>query len=75
MEPLFWPHERCRENWMEMPRLRASALLFREGGYLRLTGQLGVMLAAYGKLPRPESWFPYVFTSLDDAVDFMTVSR
>jgi len=42
-----------------------------EGGYLRPTGlgrlgRLGVMLRAYGNLPRPESWFPYVFTSIDD---------
>ena len=42
-----------------------------EGGYLHPTGlgrlgRLGVMLRAYGNLPRPESWFPYVFTSIDD---------
>jgi hypothetical protein len=52
---------RCRS----CARLRYSS----EGGYLRPTGlgrlgQLGVMLAAYGNLPRPESWLPYVFTSL-----------
>ncbi len=43
-----------------------------EGGYLRPTGlgrlgRLGVMLGAYGNLPRPELWLPYVFTSLDAA--------
>jgi hypothetical protein len=48
-------------------RLRYSS----EGGYLRPTGlgrlgQLGFMLAAYGNLPRPESWLPYVFASIDD---------
>lgn len=48
-------------------RLRYSS----EGGYLRPTGlgrlgQLGVMLAAYGNLPKPQSWLPYVFTSIDD---------
>lgn len=54
---------RCRS----CARLRYSS----EGGYLRPTGlgrlgHLGVMLAAYGNLPRPESWLPYVFTSIDD---------
>jgi hypothetical protein len=51
---------RCRS----CARLRYSS----EGGYLRPTGlgRLGVRLAAYGNLPRPESWFPYVFTSIDD---------
>lgn len=39
--------------------------------YLRPTGlgrlgQLGVMLRAYGNLPRPEPWLPYVYTSIDD---------
>jgi hypothetical protein len=48
-------------------RLRYSS----EGGYLkpkglRQLGQLGVMLAAYGNLPRPEPWLPLVFTSIDD---------
>jgi hypothetical protein len=42
-----------------------------EGGYLRPTGlgrlgRLGVILRAYGNLPRPKSWLPYVFTSVDD---------
>jgi hypothetical protein len=43
-----------------------------EGGYLRPNlrglGQLGEMLRAYGNLSRPESWFPYVFTSPEEAV-------
>jgi hypothetical protein len=47
-----------------------------EGGYLRPTGlgrlgRLGIMLGAYGNLPRPESWLPYVFTSIpDDSYSF-----
>jgi hypothetical protein len=54
---------RCRS----CARLRYSS----EGGYLRPTGfgrlgRVGLMLAAYGKLPRPEAWRPYVFTSIDD---------
>jgi hypothetical protein len=51
---------RCRS----CARLRYSS----EGGYLRPTGlgRLGVMLRAYGNLPRPESWLPHVFTSIDD---------
>jgi hypothetical protein len=54
---------RCRS----CARLRYSS----EGGYLRPTGlgrlgRLGVMLRAYGSLPRPKSWLPYVFTSIDD---------
>jgi len=57
---------RCRS----CARLRYSS----EGGYLRPTGRgrlgrLGVMLRAYGGLPRPESWLPYVFTSLEEAGD------
>lgn len=46
-------------------RLRYSS----EGGYLRGSGRgaLGAMLrAAFGNLPRPEPWPPYVFTSIDD---------
>jgi hypothetical protein len=55
---------RCRS----CARLRYSS----EGGYLRPTGlgrlgRLGVMLRAYGGLPRPESWLPYDFTSLEEA--------
>src|SRR6266478_9709370 len=51
---------RCRS----CARLRYSS----EGGYLRPSGlgrlgRLGVMLRAYGNLPRPELWLPYVFSS------------
>lgn len=46
---------RCRS----CARLRYSS----EGGYLRP----GVMFRAFGNLPRPESWLPYVFLSLDAA--------
>src|SRR6266567_170707 len=56
-------HWNCRE---------CSGLRYAsEGGYLRpghlgRLGQLGVMFRALGNLPRPESWLPYVFTSVDD---------
>ena len=33
-----------------------------EGGYLRP----GRYLRAYGNLPRPQPWFPYLFTSIHD---------
>ena len=57
---------RCRS----CVRLRYSS----EGGYLRPSGlgrlgQLGVMLRAFGNLPRPESWLPYVFTSREEAAE------
>jgi hypothetical protein len=42
---------RCRA----CARLRYSS----EGGYLRP----GMMFRAFGNLPRPDSWLPYVFTS------------
>ena len=45
-------------------RLRYSS----EGGYLRGSGRgvLGAVFRAHGNLPRPKSWLPYVFTSIDD---------
>jgi hypothetical protein len=46
---------RCRS----CARLRYSS----EGGYLRP----GVMFRAFGNLPRPDLWLPYVFTSINDA--------
>lgn len=45
---------RCRS----CARLRYSS----EGGYLRPSG----MFRSFGNLPRPESWLPCVFTSIDD---------
>jgi hypothetical protein len=45
---------RCRSS----ARLRYSS----EGGYLCPPGMFG----AWGNLPRPEMWLPYVFTSIDD---------
>jgi len=48
---------RCRR----CARLRYSS----EGGYLRP----GVMFRAFGNLPRPESWLPYVFTSVEEAAE------
>ena len=46
-----WSCRAC--NW-----LRYSS----EGGYLRPSG----MFHSFGSLPRPESWFPYVFTFIHD---------
>ena len=46
---------RCRS----CARLRYSS----EGGYLRP----GMVFRAFGNLPRPDLWLPYVFTSIDDA--------
>jgi hypothetical protein len=68
-----WSNRVRRISWRcrSCARLRYSS----EGGYLRPAygrlGQLGVMLrASWGNLPRPESWLPYVFTSIDDpAID------
>jgi len=48
---------RCRS----CARLRYSS----EGGYL----SPGVMFRALGNLPRPESWLPYVFTSVEEAAE------
>ncbi len=45
---------RCRS----CARLRYSS----EGGYLCP----GTRFGAFGNLPRPDSWLPYVFTSIDD---------
>jgi hypothetical protein len=44
-------------------RLRYSS----EGRYLCP----GVTFGALGNLPRPESWLPYMFASLDNAADFL----
>jgi hypothetical protein len=68
-----WSNRVRRISW----RCRSCAMLrySSEGGYLRPAygrlGRLGVMLrASWGNLPRPESWLPYVFTSIDDpAID------
>jgi hypothetical protein len=48
-------------HWMcrQCARLRYSS----EGGYLGP----GVMLRAFGNLPRPQPWLPYIFTSIDDS--------
>lgn len=67
-----WSNRVRRTDWCcrSCNRLRYSS----EGGYLRPTGlgrlgRLGVMLRAYGNLPRPESWLPYVFTSPEEAAE------
>jgi hypothetical protein len=54
---------RCRS----CARLRYSS----EGGYLRGSGRgaLAAIFRAYGNLPRPESWLPYVFTSPEEAAE------
>jgi hypothetical protein len=52
---------RCRS----CAQLRYSS----EGGYLRGSGRgsmAALFRAAFGNLPRPQSWLPYVFTSIDD---------
>ena len=54
---------RCRS----CARLRYSS----EGGYLRGSGRgaLAAIFRAYGNLPRPGSWLPYVFTSPEEAAE------
>jgi hypothetical protein len=42
-----------------------------EGGYLRP----GVQFRVFGNLPRPELWLPYVFTSLDTAMQFLRANQ
>ena len=57
---------RCRS----CARLRYSS----EGGYLRgnTRGALGAMFqAAFGNLPRPQSWLPYVFSSIEDDQEWL----
>ena len=48
-------------------RLRYSS----EGGYLRGSGRgaIAAIFRAYGPLPRPELWHPYVFTSPEEAAE------
>lgn len=65
-----WSNRVRRTDWCcrSCNRLRYSS----EGGYLRPSGlgrlgQLGVMLRAFGNLPRPELWLPHVFTSPAEA--------
>lgn len=55
-----WSNRVRRTEWCcrSCNRLRYSS----EGGYLRP----GVMFRAFGDLPRPRLWLPYVFTSIDD---------
>jgi hypothetical protein len=50
---------RCRS----CARLRYSS----EGGYLRPVR----LFRAFGNLPRPERWFPYVFTDSDEAIRWL----
>lgn len=63
-----WSNRVRRISWRcrSCCRLRYSS----EGGYLRPSylglGKLGPRLRSLGNLPRPESWLPFVFTSIDD---------
>jgi hypothetical protein len=68
----------CRDGMLRgsssNERARNPLRYSSEGGYLcptglRQLGQLGVMLAAYGNLPRPETWLPYVFASPEEAAE------
>jgi hypothetical protein len=58
-----WSNSVGRIGWRcrSCARLRYSS----EGGYL----YPGVMFRAFGNLPRPESWLPYVFTSIEEAAE------
>ena len=56
-----WSNRVRQVSW----RCRSCAQLrySSEGGYLCP----GKRFRAFGNLPRPESWFPYVFASIDDS--------
>jgi hypothetical protein len=58
-----WSNRVRRISW----RCRSCARLryCSEGGYLCPR----VMFRAFGNLPRPESWLPYVFTSIEAAAE------
>ena len=58
-----WSNRVKRISWRcrSCARLRYSS----EGGYLRPTRSF----RAFGNLPRPESWLPYVFTSPEEAAE------
>jgi hypothetical protein len=64
-----WSNRVRRISW----RCRSCAMLrySSEGGYLRGSGRgaLAAILRAYGNLPRPGSWLPYVFTSPKEAAE------
>ena len=53
----------CSAEYSHWMCRRCARLTYStEGGYPRP----GAMLRAYGNLPRPKSWMPFVFTSIDD---------
>ena len=58
-----WSNRVKRISWRcrSCARLRYSS----EGGYLCGPG----MFRALGNLPRPASWLPYVFTSIEEAAE------
>jgi hypothetical protein len=64
-----WSNRVRRTEWCcrSCNQLRYSS----EGGYLRGSGRgaLAAIFRAYGNLPRPELWLPYVFTSPEEAAD------
>jgi hypothetical protein len=73
-----WSNRVRRISWRcrSCARLRYSS----EGGYLSPSyaglGRLGQMLrGSWGNLPRPELWFPYVFSSLEAAQDWLAEVR
>ena len=50
-------------GWQDIDLFEMESSGFsEEGGYSRPSGRF----RAFGSLPRPESWFPYVFTSIHD---------
>jgi len=58
-----WVHmvKPSQANYLSVPFLSSIALLFRR----RLCAPRN-HVSAFGNLPRPELWLPYVFTSIDD---------
>lgn len=64
-----WSNRVRRTVWCcrSCNRLRYSS----EGGYLRGSGRgaLAAIFRAYGNLPRPDLWLPYVFTSPEEAAE------
>jgi hypothetical protein len=58
-----WSNRVTRISWR--CRLCAQLRYSSEGGYLRP----GAMFRAFGNLPRPDLWLPYVFTSPEEAAE------
>jgi hypothetical protein len=64
--------EQSQDYQLAMPLLR-PVTCSSEGGYLRGSGRgtIAALFRAYGPLPRPELWLPYVLESIDAAADFL----